>query len=256
MNSVSESLVVLASREFWQAAVIFLRVAAIVSVLPAFGERTVPVRVKLAIAIAFTLITASAAPDSQIPQGGFQISRFVAAETAIGLAMGISVRLFVLALQTAGAICAQSTSLSQILGGAQVEPIPAIGYFLVISGIAFAVMMNLHVHVAKLILGSYEVFPAGQFPDARILTYWGLTQVSQAFVLAFRLAVPFVIVSLIYNLALGVINRAMPQLMVAFVGAPVITLGGLFLLFAASPLMLHVWFELLMGFLLDPMGAR
>lgn len=256
MISVFESLAGQVSRELWQAAAIFLRVAAIVSVLPAFGERTVPVRVKLAVAIAFTLITASAAPESQIPQGGLQMSRFVAAETAIGFAIGIGVRLFVLALQTAGAICAQSTSLSQILGGAQVEPIPAIGYFLVIAGIAFAVMMNLHVHVTELILGSYEVFPAGLFPDAKILTFWGLTQVSQAFVLAFRLAVPFVIVSLIYNLALGVINRAMPQLMVAFVGAPVITFGGLFLLFAASPLMLRVWFETLMSFLMDPMGAR
>jgi flagellar biosynthetic protein FliR len=52
---------------------------------------------------------------------------------------------------------------------------------------------------------------------------------------------PFAIAALIYNVALGVINRAMPQLMVAFVGAPALTAGGLLLLYAAAPVMLSVW---------------
>ena len=46
-----------------------------------------------------------------------------------------------------------------------------------------------------------------------------------SFALALSLAAPFVIASLLYNVALGVINKAMPQLMVAFVGAPAITCG-------------------------------
>ena len=53
--------------------------------------------------------------------------------------------------------------------------------------------------------------------------------------LAFTLAAPFVLVSVLYNLTLGVINRAMPQLMVVFVGAPVITGLGLAVLFADGP---------------------
>ena len=54
---------------------------------------------------------------------------------------------------------------------------------------------------------------------------------------------PFVIAALIYNVALGVINRAMPQLMVAFVGAPALTLGGLLLLYLSAPVMLSVWID-------------
>ena len=71
--------------------------------------------------------------------------------------------------------------------------------------------------------------------------------------LAFGLAMPFVIASLIYNLALGVINRAMPQLMVAFVGAPAITFAGLFLLFAGAPLILSVWSDALFAFMMNPL---
>ena len=40
-----------------------------------------------------------------------------------------------------------------------------------------------------------------------------ICQIAHSFGLAFALATPFVIASLIYNLALGVINRAMPRKM-------------------------------------------
>ena len=77
---------------------------------------------------------------------------------------------------------------------------------------------------------------------------WGLARIAEAFSLAFLLAAPFVIASFIYNLALGVINRAMPQLMVAFVGAPAITWGGLALLLVTAPVLLGVWVDRLNGF--------
>ena len=48
----------------------------------------------------------------------------------------------------------------------------------------------------------------------------------------------------------------MPQLMVAFVGAPVITFGALLMLFVASPALLSVWLEALGGFFADPAAMR
>ena len=252
MIPIPPALYDLASSGLWHAFIVFLRVAAVVSLLPAFGESSVPVRVKLGIALAFTAIVVPAVPVISAPDTPLGLGRYLVTETVVGLALGLGVRLFVLALQTAGAIAAQSTSLSQILGGAAVEPIPAMGYVLVVAGLALAVMAGLHVRAAQFLILSYDLFPPGHLPEAHDLSLWGIERISQAFSLAFMLAAPFVIASVIYNLTLGVINRAMPQLMVAFVGAPVITLGGLFLLFAASPLILSVWTEAMMTFLQDP----
>ena len=61
--------------------------------------------------------------------------------------------------------------------------------------------------------------------------------------------------SVLYNLALGAINKAMPQLMVAFVGAPVITAGGLLILCISSPLILTVWLDALDTFMAAPFQA-
>lgn len=239
----------------WQAMVVFFRVSALVSVLPAFGEHSVPVRVKLVVALMFTAVVAPAVAVPQLPAALPGLARYVLTETVAGLALGVAIRLFVLALQTAGAIAAQSTSLSQLLGGASGEPVPAMGHLLVVAGLALAVMSGLHVRAAELLITSYEFFPAGALPDGRSLSSWGVGRVAHAFALAFTLAAPFVVASVIYNLALGVINRAMPQLMVAFVGAPVVTLGGLFILFLAAPLMLTVWSAALTGFFANP-GER
>ncbi|MHA6264153.1 flagellar biosynthetic protein FliR [Arenibacterium sp. CAU 1754] len=237
----------------WHGFVVFLRVGALVSVMPAFGERTVPMRVKLGLAIAFTLIVAPAVGIVAELDGPGTLARFILSETLIGLTLGLAIRLFVLALQTAGAMAAQSTSLSQILGGAAAEPVPAMGYILVVAGLALAVMAGLHVQAARLLIYSYDFFPAGQFPAPWALSAWGVARISHAFSLAFLLAAPFVTASVIYNLTLGVINRAMPQLMVAFVGAPVITFGGMALLLIASPVMLTVWIDAMGAFFAAPM---
>lgn len=240
----------------WHGIAVFMRVSALVSVLPAFGEHSVPMRVKLGVAIAFTALVAPAVSPAPSLVGPPSLVGFAMAEIGIGLALGFMIRLFVLALQIAGSIAAQSTSLSQILGGASVEPVPAMGHVLVVAGLALAVMTGLHVRAAEFLIASYNLFPAGAAPDGRILSLWGLRRIAHAFSLAFMLAAPFVIASLIYNLALGVINRAMPQLMVAFVGAPVITMGGLFLLCVGAPVMLSVWVDALGGFFGDPAGAQ
>ncbi|MEM1004960.1 MAG: flagellar biosynthetic protein FliR, partial [Pseudomonadota bacterium] len=207
----------------WHLFVIFLRVSALVSLLPAFGERYIPVRVKFGIAMAFTFITAPGVDPPTLTPGWFPTLHLIGTEVLIGMVLGIGLRLFVLAIQTAGSIAAQSTSLAQLFGGATAEPVPAMGYFLTLAGLALAVLMGLHVRAAQFMIQSYVMFPMGLVPTTADVSHWGVQNISRSFGLAFALATPFVIASLIYNLALGVINRAMPQLMVAFVGAPAIT---------------------------------
>lgn len=256
MNQLNEIIPELIFDGLWQIAVVFFRIGAFVSVLPGFGDRNVPGRVKLAIVIAFSLIVSLALdPDSNL-QTDRGLIWLIFAETANGLLLGIGIRLFILALETAGSIAAQSTSLSQLLGGAATEPIPAMGYVLVYAAIALAMALGLHIKAAALLIQSYAVFPIGVFPSPASVAQWGVAQVRDAFLLAFRLAAPFVILSLLYNLALGAINKAMPQLMVSFVGAPVITAGGLLVLAIASPLLLSVWLGALDGYMANPLGQR
>lgn len=242
----------------WLHFIVFLRVAPVMALFPGFGERSVPTRFKLVLAIMFTIvITPVLAPNLRgLADAPPPLFWLVVSETAIGALIGIGIRLFILALQTAGSIAAQATSLSQILGNAGVTPLPAMGHVLVVGALALAMILDLHVQLAKMMVLTYDLFPVAQLPQASAVSVWGIRQVAGAFALAFTLAAPFVIVSVLYNVTLGVINRAMPQMMVVFVGAPVITGTGLFLLFLLAPTMLSIWVNALQDFIANPFGGN
>lgn len=250
-------LLPLSQAAFWTGFVVFVRVSAMMAVLPAFGDQPVPTRVRLVLAIMFTLVVAPAVGPTigPMPDGLLRSAALLGPEALAGLFFGIFLRFFILALQIAGSIAAQSTSLSQIFGGtAGVDPQPAIGHVLVVAGTALAALSGLHVQAAAYMIQSYTLVPYGGL-QSDLVSRVGVSEVTRAFGLGFTLAAPFMIASLIYNVILGVINRAMPQLMVSFVGAPAITAGGLLLLFLTAPVILSVWMAAFSAFMDMPFGV-
>ncbi|MBW4981437.1 flagellar biosynthetic protein FliR [Mameliella sp. CS4] len=238
----------------WTAFVVFLRVGAALAALPGLGEQVISVRVRLILALMLTAVVVPAvgAGLDLPPPGLGSFLRALATETLSGLFLGIMLRLFILAIQTAGAIAAQSTSLSQLMGQSGLDPLPAIGHILTTAALALMMATGFHVKAAAFLVLSYDLLPVMQFPNPSDVAEAGRHRVGQSFALAFSLAAPFVLMSVIYNLTLGVINKAMPQLMVAFVGAPVITFGAIALLLVSAPLLLSVWLQAFEAFLAAP----
>ena len=99
--------------------------------------------------------------------------------------------------------------------------------------------MDYHVSVFVRMVSLYGEIPAGAFDliDPQFLVMRGF----EAFGLAIMLAWPFVAVNLLYNICLGFINKALPSLMVAFVGAPFMIGAGIMLLAFSIATMLVVW---------------
>ncbi len=238
------------------AVLVFARVGAVMALLPGFGEQMIPVRVRLALSLAFTLVVGPmVAPEALAIDPARPFFLLLVIEAGAGLLVGLAIRLLVMGLQFAGSVAAQSTSIAQILGpGAAPDPMPAVGSILMLAGVALAVVGDLHVKAALAMARSYDILPIGAALPASDIAAWGTARVAMAFALGFSLAAPFVIAAFAYNVALGAINRAMPQLMVAFVGAPAITAGAILLLLLASPVVLTFWTGQLDAVLADPLG--
>lgn len=247
-----------ASSAVLAAFLVFLRIGAAMALLPAFGEMILPVRVRLMAALAFTAIAFPAVEVSvtDAVAVGVHPAILAAGEVITGLMLGVSLRLLVVGLHVAATIAAQATSLSQLLGGASVDPQPALGMILLWGALAIAASLGLHVRFAAMFIQSYDIIGPGVLPGGSEAVRWLVPAVSRTFEFAFLAAMPFVAASLIYNLTLGVINKAMPQLMVAFVGAPAITFGALLLLLLSAPLILALWIDALQAVAQNPFGAR
>ncbi|MEI4471362.1 flagellar biosynthetic protein FliR [Frigidibacter sp. MR17.24] len=243
-----EELAQLWQQPLREAGVIFLRTGAALAVLPGLGDLRVPARVRLGLAGALTAILFPLVPSAAPP------ATVVLTEPVIGLMIGLCLRLMVAALDIASAIMAQAISLAQLFPAAAPEPLPAAGQLLLAATLALLMQAGFARHMVELFLLSYRVFPAGGLPAAPDALAWGTAQVARAMSLGFSLAAPFLIAGMVVNIALGLVNRAMPQLMVMLIGAPALAGLGLVLLALSAPYLLQVWQGALAGALVDPFG--
>lgn len=223
---------------------IFTRMSVFIYLLPGLGETVIPQRIRLAAAFLMTwMIVPLLAPTlNTIEPNLIQIVFIIAKEGFYGFLLGFSFRIMIFTLQILGNVVSQALSISQVLGeGIATEPNTTISTLFIMAGITLLVTLDLHVEALRVFYRSYEAFPLGATPDFDSIAYLITHKAMGAFSFAIALALPFVILNFVYNLMIGFLNKAMPQLMVSFVGMPAITGAGLFLMVIATGSILGFW---------------
>jgi flagellar biosynthetic protein FliR len=228
----------------WPIFGLFARLSLFFMLVPVFGERAVPPRMRIGVAALLAFLLFPMLQDDLMAMRDVGVVRLLATEALTGFVMGFALRLAVHALQILGMIVSQSLSLSQVLGeGIASEPNTTISTLLMLAGVTLLVSMNLHIALVGILADSFVSMPVGTALDLQISATW-LTDITVSLLrLCLSLALPFVILNFAYNLILGFLNRAMPQLLVSFVGLPGMTMAGLFLLVICAGAMMLAWVE-------------
>jgi flagellar biosynthesis protein FliR len=215
----------------WAAALVFARVGALFMLIPGIGETYVPVNVRLILALLLSLcLWPIAAPSlPALPADIGVMTGDIVKELLIGGMIGALLQMFTAALQTAGELISLQTTLSfaQTTNPAEAQPTASVSTFLMLIGMTLVFDTDLHQLFIAAIAKSYTLFaPAKNLPlnDAAMLA----TQtVGKTFALAVQMSAPVIVFSLVFNIASGLIGRAMPQFQVFFVATPLNLLLGL-----------------------------
>ena len=93
------------------------------------------------------------------------------------------------------------------------------GFFTAL-GLVLIFVTDLHHLMLRAIVDSYDLFAPGAPPPLDDFCGFIARTVADSFGLGVQLAAPFLIVSLVYNVGLGLLGRLMPQLPVFFFGLP------------------------------------
>ncbi|WP_108662737.1 flagellar biosynthetic protein FliR [Acuticoccus kandeliae] len=217
-------------------AVVFARVAGVFLIAPGLSSLRVPVQARvflaLGVALAVTPIVlpgAVARVEGTDPAGLLAI---IVSETATGLLIGLLSRLLLMALQTLSVGIANAIGLggipgTSIEGG---EPSQAAANVFMVTAIAILFLADLHYEILRGLIGSYAVIAPGGGLDLRAALVAVTDRVSEAFLVALRLAAPFIIYSVVVNFAVGLTNKMTPQIPAFFVALPFITAGGLLMM--------------------------
>jgi flagellar biosynthesis protein FliR len=213
----------------------FARIGTMVMLLPGLGELSVPVRVRLVVALVLTAVLfplhrATFAIDLRA-FGPVLIA--LGQELLIGAVLGLTARLAISALQVTGSIVAQQLGLGFVTA---VDPTQGqqgiiVGNFLTMLGVTLIFATDLHHMVIAALHDSYRLFRPGELPLVGDVTALVTRTIAGAFRVGVQLAAPFLVFGLLFNLALGVLSRLMPQMQVFFVGVPLSILIGFFVLF-------------------------
>ena len=236
----------------------FARIGTLVMLLPGIGERMLPPRMRLSIALLLTLIVLPLVrpllPTTTEPVA---LVGVLFGEVAIGLTLGLATRGVMAALQSAGNMVASQIGLSFAM---TVDPTAgsqeaAIGNFLVLLGVTLVFTTDLHHLAIAAVRDSYTLLPPRGVPDTGDAAKLAVMAVARGFALALKIAAPFIAFALLFNLGLGVLQRMMPQLQVFFLALPLSVLVGMLILLASLGLMMGTFLVDLGDFLKD-MGGR
>lgn len=230
----------------------FARVGTMVMLMPGVGEQLVSTRARLAFALLLTLVFFPLT-RTLLPAVGTQaaVIGVLVGEIAVGLILGLSIRMIVAALQTAGSVVATQLGLSfamtvdPAMGGQQA----AIGNLLTLLGITLIFAADLHHLAIAAIRDSYGFLPPAGIPATGDAATLAIKAVGQGFALSVQISAPFIAFGILFNLGVGVLSRLMPQMQVFFLAMPATILGGMIVLIAVIGVMMSVFIEGLGGFL-------
>lgn len=215
---------------------IFCRVGTCLMVAPGFSRANIPVQVRLFLAINITLMLAPLLEATVRPavEGAATpvVVRAIGSELVIGFLIGLSARVFFLALETMATMIASNIGLSGIAGTMEDgEHVPALVPLITLPAVVLLFLTDQHWELLRGLIGSYRLWS----PTAVVSSEAALSQLtdnlSQAFVLTLRVASPFVIYGIVVNLAIGLANKLTPTIPVYFISLPFVLFGGLMLLY-------------------------
>ncbi len=216
----------------------FLRIGTALGIAPVLGARTLPMRVRIGLALVLSFIVAPLLPPAPaISPWSAEMVLLVLQQILLGLAFGLAVMVIFSAMILGGQIIAMQAGLGF---ASMIDPVsgvttPVVSQIYVVMATLVFFVLNGHLAMISSIVDSFRVFPvnvhAVHLQGIWSLLLWG----SEIFRNAVRIALPAIATLLLVNLALGVITRAAPQLNIFSIGFPVIIMIGLVMISLTLP---------------------
>ncbi|SCK60231.1 flagellar biosynthetic protein FliR [Variovorax sp. HW608] len=216
----------------------FVRMLALVSTAPVFGEATVPKQVKVGFAALFAILLSPVlGPMPDVPVVSAGGGWIIIQQVLIGAAMGFTMKLVFAAVLAAGEYIGLQMGLSfasffdPMSGGATM----VVARLLNMLAMLIFIAVDGHLMMIAALAESFQALPIS---DAALnANGWMVLAAggAQIFASGLMLSLPLVTALLTLNLAMGILNRASPQFSIFAVGFPLTLLAGIGMLQLLMP---------------------
>lgn len=216
----------------------FFRIGTVFMVAPVTGSRNIPVRVRLMLALAVTLLVMPLVPSvPQVTPFSWSAIAIILQQLLIGAAMGFALMLVFSAIVTGGQLIAMQMGLGF---ASMVDPqngtqVPVLSQLYILMTTLLFLGMDGHLVLIRLLAESFHLLPIGETginaDGFHAIAAWG----TQMFAGALWLALPAMASLLVVNIAFGVMARSAPQLNIFAIGFPVAMIMGFVVILYTLP---------------------
>lgn len=225
----------------------FARIGTALMIMPGLGDSFVSERIRLHMALGLSFVLFPLImPHVPTPVPPLYILvTMMVQEMIIGLLIGTVSRIFMTALDTAGMVISTQSGLAnaQVFNPSLASQGSIIGALLSVTGVVVLFSLNLHHMLITALVESYNFFPMGEMPDSGSMAEMIALAVSKAFEVGIRLSMPFIVLTMLLYVGMGVLARLMPQVQVFMVALPLQILMALTLLALAMVALIYHWSE-------------
>ncbi len=203
---------------------VLTRISAFFMVLPVFGWRAIPVRIKVGLTVLLAIFFSVITPLVIVPNrvSVLEAILLIANEATYGLALGLIAAIVFSAVKLSGRIIERQMGLAmaQVLDPLTGERTQPLGSLLEMIFILLFLSANGH-HLFLLIISkSYEAFPAGSIPTVPVLTGGVVKAGSAMFIAGLKMAAPILAAFLLLMAVLAVLARIVPEMNILFISLP------------------------------------
>lgn len=203
---------------------------------PLVASRT---RLLIAFLLAFLLMPVLGPMLPAMPVDPMGMTVLVLGEATVGLFFGLLMQLLIAPMDLAGNFISFAIGMTNAFtyDSLNQEQSQIVTSFLNTVTVTLLLLTDTHHLMLRALVDSYSLFqPGGALPMGDFSQT--LVRVAgESFSIAMRLAAPLVVFALVFNVALGLLNKLVPQMQVFFVGTPLqLLLGGSVLMIALAPM--------------------
>lgn len=224
----------------------FCRIAGCLMVIPGFSTARVPMTVRLFVALTVSLALLPLMWDSIYPKVHASTPDYVLTifhEIFIGTVLGLITRFYALGLQFLGTVITQMIGLNTPPAGDILEDTPEgqLTNLLTFAGLMVLFMLDFHHQLFLALAQSYKTWPVTDVFDTQKALVSLVDTLSATFTVMLRLASPFILFNVLFNMAIGFINKLAPVVPVYFISTPYQVMGGVLLLYFGIVSMLSLF---------------
>ena len=216
----------------------FIRLSAFFLVAPIYGAKTVPVRIRVLLALLISgLLSPSMPLDHVVEPLSAEGLLLIAQQVAVGIAMGLVLQFMMSAVVMAGHVMATAMGLGFASSADPQNGIPVtiVSQLYLIMATLFFLGMDGHLLLLQILAASFTSFPLDVFTLTPEFFQSVVSYSARLFVTGTLIALPVMTGVLLVNLAFGVMTRAAPQLNIFSMGFPITILAGFSLMVLTLP---------------------